>query len=98
MTDWADTPEGVAAFEWVENYVNEVLKALDDGRREAARHATAPGFVADGLQGVGVGEFVMGRTLELAQEAHDCLNSRPVHEVGAGSAIRTIGRLWGVHS
>ena len=33
MTDreWADTPEGVAAFEWVENYVDEVLQALDDG-------------------------------------------------------------------
>ena len=101
MTDreWADTPEGVAAFEWVENYVDEVLQALDDGRREAARRLTAPGVVADGLLGgAGVGEFVMLRTLELAQEAHDCLNSRPVNEYGAGSAIRAIGRLWGVHS
>ncbi len=55
--------------------------------------------VADGLLGgAGVSEFVMVRTLELAQEAHDHLNSRPVDAYGAGNAIRAIGRLWGVHS
>ncbi len=86
-----------ATFDWVKNYVYGLLRALDDGRLDEARHITAPGFVADGLQGLGVGDSVMQRTIELAQMAHDCLNSRPADDSGAWNAVRAIGRLWDMH-
>lgn len=100
MTDegWADTPEGIAAFEWVENYVKGLLGAFDDGRLDAARHETDPGFVAEALQGCDVGDAVMERTIELAEQAHDCLNAWPADEGGAWNAVRTIARLWGVQT
>ena len=73
-----------------------LLRALDDGRLDEARHVTAAGFVAEGLQGLGVGKSVMQRTIELAQMAHDCLGSRPADDSGAWNAIREIGQLWGI--
>ena len=95
---WDETREGAAAAEWVEIYVDEVIQALDDGRLASARHLTGPGFIAEGLQGLGIAEFVLRRTIALADQAHGCLTSRPVDEAGAWDLVRVIGRLWGVHA
>ncbi len=94
---WADTPEGGTAFDWVKNYVYGLLRALDDGGLIEARNITAPGFVVEGLQGLGVSDSVMQRTTDLARQAHACLNSRPPDDSGAWNAVHAIGRLWGVH-
>ena len=94
---WADTPEGSAAREWVENYVYALLTALDDGGLVEARNTTAPGFVAQGLQGLGVSDSVMQRPTDLARQAHSCLHSRPPDDSGAWNAVHAIGQLWGVH-
>ena len=66
---WDETREGAAAEEWVEIYVAEVIQALDDGSLASARHLTGPGFIAEGLQGLGIAEFVLRRTIALADQA-----------------------------